>query len=245
MFLELNIFLFLYENILFIFCIKYLMSNQPIIFFFVGDISNKKIITEFTSYTHPNLTSIKADNKRIFNKFCLSNEIKIGERLKINDNSSLVYNFIILAPTIYFFVCTTPKYKDELSFKLIDEIYEEKVYAMKNDKGELNDEGRQKLKKIIDKYQDPNINKIYDILNKVDSIKVIVKDSIQKVVNNTQRLDELEKKSQMLKEKGKDFHKNAKETERITWWHNCKIKIILFLILTIIIGLIAYKIIYR
>ena len=122
------------------------MSNQPIIFFFVGDISNKKSITEYTTYAHPNLRSIKGDNKRIFDKLCLSNEIKIGERLKINDNSSLVYNFTIL---------------------------------------------------------------------------------------------------QMLKEKGKDFHKNAKETERITWWHNCKIKIILFLILTIIIGLIAYKIIYR
>ena len=221
------------------------MSNQPIIFVFIGDISNKKSITEYTTYAHPNLRSIKGDNKRIFDKLCLSNEIKIGERLKINDNSSLVYNFTILPPTIYFFVCTLPEYKDELSFKLIDVIYEEKVYAMKNDKGELNAEGRQKLKKIIDKYQDPKINQISEIINTVDSIKVIVKDSIQKVVNNTQSLDELEKKSQMLKDNGKNFQKNANTIDRVTWWHNFKIKIILFLILTIIIGLIAYKLIYR
>ncbi len=186
------------------------MSNQPIIFVFIGDISNKKSITEYTTYAHPNLRSIKGDNKRIFDKLCLSNEIKIGERLKINDNSSLVYNFTILPPTIYFFVCTLPEYKDQFSFKLINEIYEEKVYAMKSSKGDLNAEGRQKLKIIIDKYQDSNINNISEIINTVDSIKVIVKDSIQKIVNNTQSLDELEKKSQNLKEDAKDFHGNAK-----------------------------------
>lgn len=221
------------------------MSNQPIIFVFIGDISNKKSITEYTTYAHPNLRSIKGDNKRIFDKLCLSNEIKIGERLKINDNSSLVYNFTILPPTIYFFVCTLPEYKDQFSFKLINEIYEEKVYAMKSSKGDLNAEGRQKLKIIIDKYQDSNINNISEIINTVDSIKVIVKDSIQKIVNNTQSLDELEKKSQNLKEDAKDFHGNAKKLEKETWWENFKIKILLLLILLIIICLIVYKLIYR
>ncbi len=221
------------------------MSNQPIIFVFIGDISNKKSITEYTTYAHPNLRSIKGDNKRIFDKLCLSNEIKIGERLKINDNSSLVYNFTILPPTIYFFVCTLPEYKDQFSFKLINEIYEEKVYAMKSSKGDLNAEGRQKLKIIIDKYQDSNINNISEIINTVDSIKVIVKDSIQKIINNTQSLDELEKKSQNLKEDAKDFHGNAKKLEKETWWENFKIKILLLLILLIIICLIVYKLIYR
>ena len=221
------------------------MSNQPIIFVFIGDISNKKSITEYTTYAHPNLRSIKGDNKRIFDKLCLSNEIKIGERLKINDNSSLVYNFTILPPTIYFFVCTLPEYKDQFSFKLINEIYEEKVYAMKSSKGDLNAEGRQKLKIIIDKYQDSNINSISEIINTVDSIKVIVKDSIQKIVNNTQSLDELEKKSQNLKEDAKDFHGNAKKLEKETWWENFKIKTLLLLILLIIICLIVYKLIYR
>ena len=221
------------------------MSNQPIIFLFIGDIYNKKCITEFTSYSHPNLKNIKGDNKQLFDKFCLSNEIKIGERLKINDNSSLIYNFIILAPTIYFFVCTLPEYKDQFSFKLINEIYEEKVYAMKSSKGDLNAEGRQKLKIIIDKYQDSNINNISEIINTVDSIKVIVKDSIQKIVNNTQSLDELEKKSQNLKEDAKDFHGNAKKLEKETWWENFKIKTLLLLILLIIICLIVYKLIYR
>ena len=221
------------------------MSNQPIIFVFIGDISNKKSITEYTTYAHPNLRSIKGDNKRIFDKLCLSNEIKIGERLKINDNSSLVYNFTILPPTIYFFVCTLPEYKDQFSFKLINEIYEEKVYAMKSSKGDLNAEGRQKLKIIIDKYQDSNINNISEIINTVDSIKVIVKDSIQKIVNNTQSLDELEKKSQNLKEDAKDFHGNAKKLEKETWWENFKIKTLLLLIILIIICLIVYKLIYR
>ncbi len=221
------------------------MSNQPIIFLFIGDIYNKKCITEFTSYSHPNLKNIKGDNKKLFDKFCLSNEIKIGERLKINDNSSLVYNFTILPPTIYFFVCTLPEYKDQFSFKLINEIYEEKVYAMKSSKGDLNAEGRQKLKIIIDKYQDSNINNISEIINTVDSIKVIVKDSIQKIINNTQSLDELEKKSQNLKEDAKDFHGNAKKLEKETWWENFKIKILLLLILLIIICLIVYKLIYR
>jgi hypothetical protein len=221
------------------------MSNQPIIFLFIGDIYNKKCITEFTSYSHPNLKNIKGDNKKLFDKFCLYNEIKIGERLKINDNSSLVYNFTILPPTIYFFVCTLPEYKDQFSFKLINEIYEEKVYAMKSSKGDLNAEGRQKLKIIIDKYQDSNINNISEIINTVDSIKVIVKDSIQKIVNNTQSLDELEKKSQNLKEDAKDFHGNAKKLEKETWWENFKIKTLLLLILLIIICLIVYKFIYR
>lgn len=220
------------------------MSNQPIIFFFIGDISNKKTITEFISYNHPHLRSIKGDNKRIFDKFCSSVEKKLGERLSINNNKiSLTYYFTILAPSIFFFVCSIEEYKESIVYKLIDEIYEEKVYAMTTGKGDLNNEGRLKLKRIIEKYQERNIDKISEIEGDLDSMKMIVKDTIQKTVDNTLNLEDLEKRSQVLKERGKEYNNNTINIKRRTWWNNLKIKVIFFLIIILLILILAYRII--
>ena len=77
-------------------------------------------------------------------------------------------------------------------------------------------EDKGEFMQIIEKYQERNIDKISEIEGDLDSMKMIVKDTIQKTVDNTLNLEDLEKRSQVLKERGKDANLNDIDTSKIT-----------------------------
>ena len=108
---------------------------------------------------------------------------------------------------------------------------------------ELNPNGRQALKSLVDKFQDPkNVNKISELQSDVDSIKVDMKKNINKMVENVDDVQELQGKSDALRNSTAEYQKNAVEIKQITWWQNFKLWLILagvILILILLIVLIA------
>ena len=108
---------------------------------------------------------------------------------------------------------------------------------------ELNPTGRQALKALIDKFQDPkNVNKVSELQSDVDSIKVDMKKNINKMVENVDDVQELQGKSDALRSSTAEYQRNAKEIKTITWWQNFKLWLILagvILILILLIVLIA------
>ena len=106
---------------------------------------------------------------------------------------------------------------------------------------ELTPSGRQELKQIIDFYQDPkNANSISKIQSDVDSIKVDMKKSINKMVDSVDNVNELKEKSDNLKFETNEYQKNADEIRTITWWQNAKLWIILALVILILIIVIVF-----
>ena len=125
---------------------------------------------------------------------------------------------------------------------MFEEIRSEDILSMINDSTkELNPNGRQKLKEIIEKYQEKEqIDKIAAIQEDVNEVKVEVKKNIDKMVEGVEDVEKLQEKSNELKDASKDYKNNAEEVRKITCWQNCKLWIILIVIILIIAGVVLY-----
>ena len=216
-------------------------DSTPIKYLLIGDSSTSKIITEFTAGNAQSKT--KKEINQIFNKLCKSTNKKLDERNKITSKDENYY-FTFTRPDLIFIILAQNDYPERYIFELIQKINEENIPTMVNDETrELNPSGRQALKQLIDVYQDPkNINRLSDIQSDVDSIKVDMKQNINKMVESVEDVNDLQNKSEALKMETSDYQKNAVEIKRITWWQNFKLWLILggvVLLLILLIILIA------
>ena len=101
---------------------------------------------------------------------------------------------------------------------------------------ELNPSGRQALKDLVNKYQDiKNINKIAEIQQDVDSLKVDMKKNINKMVQSVEDVNQLQNQAEQLKLESEDYKKSSVEIRKLTWWQNCKLWIIIGIIVAIIL----------
>ena len=216
-------------------------DSTPIKYLLIGDSSTNKIITEFTAGNAQSKT--KKEINQIFNKLCKSTNKKLDERNKITSKEENYY-FTFCRPDLIYIILAHNQYPERYIFELIQKINEENIPTMVNDETrELNPSGRQALKQLIDVYQDPkNINRLSDIQSDVDSIKVDMKQNINKMVESVEDVNDLQNKSEALKMETSDYQKNAVEIKRITWWQNFKLWLILggvVLLLILLIILIA------
>ena len=210
-------------------------DKSPIKYILIGDSSTSKIITEFST-GNPSQKTKKEINK-IFTKLAKVENKKYDERNKITSKDENYY-FINIKPDLLFVVLANNQYPERYVFELISKIVEENIPTMINDETkELNPNGRQALKELVNKYQDiKNINKIAEIQQDVDAIKVDMKKNINNMVQSLDDVNDLQNKSEQLKLESEDYKKNAKELKNITWWQNVKLWIIIIVIVLIIVG---------
>ena len=208
------------------------MDKNPIKYILIGDSSTLKKIAE---YSTTNNQKIVSEIDKIFTKICKTAADKFDERNKITSKSQNYY-FITVQPGITFLVLVSDSYPERLVFELIDKINEEKIPTMINEETkELNAQGRQALKNLVDKYQDNIINTIQ---NDVNDIKLDMKDNIQKMVDSVEDTAKLEQSAENLREESKTYKNTASEIRTLTLWQNIKIWIILFGVLALLIFII-------
>ena len=213
-------------------------DKEPIKYILIGDCSNMKIITEFSS-GNPNQKTKKEIN-RIFNKLAKLPNKKYDERNKIAAKDENYY-FINIKPDLLFIVLANSAYPERYAFELVSKIMEENIPTMVNDETrELNPNGRQALKELVNKYQDiKSINKIAEIQSGVDSLKVDMKKNITKMVESVDNVNELQNKSEQLKLETEDYKKTSVEIRKLTWWQNCKLWVIIIGIVLLIVLIIV------
>ena len=208
------------------------MDKNPIKYILIGDSSTLKKIAE---YSTTNNQKIVSEIDKIFTKICKTAADKFDERNKITSKSQNYY-FITVQPGITFLVLVSDSYPERLVFELIDKINEEKIPTMINEETkELNAQGRQALKNLVDKYQDNIINTIQ---NDVNDIKLDMKDNIKKMVDSVEDTAKLEQSAENLREESKTYKNTASEIRTLTLWQNIKIWIILFGVLALLIFII-------
>ena len=214
-------------------------DKTPIKYFLIGNSSTNKIIVEFTSVNAQ--VKSKKEINQIFNKLCKSKNKKLNERNKITSKEENYY-FTFLEQNLIYILLSNNTYPERLIFELIHKVNNDNIPSMINDETkELTPSGRQELKQIIDFYQDPkNANSISKIQSDVDSIKVDMKKSINKMVDSVDNVNELKEKSDNLKFETNEYQKNADEIRTITWWQNVKLWIILALVILILIIVIVF-----
>jgi vesicle-associated membrane protein 1/vesicle-associated membrane protein 2 len=216
------------------------MSEQNYIkYFLIGDLDTNKPITEYSTNTFS--SGEKKTANQIFKKISKTEDRKYDERNIISAKENKYY-FISYQPNIVFISFVDGTYPERCVFQMFEEIRSEDILSMINDSTkELNPNGRQKLKEIIEKYQEKEqIDKIAAIQEDVNEVKVEVKKNIDKMVEGVEDVEKLQEKSNELKDASKDYKNNAEEVRKITCWQNCKLWIILIVIILIIAGVVLY-----
>ena len=216
------------------------MSDQIYIkYFIIGDLDTNKAITEYS--TNSFSSTDKKTANQIFKKICKTEDRRYEERNIISAKENKYY-FISYQPNIVFIAFVDSSYPDRLVFQMFDEIRTENVLSNINDSTkELDPNGRQKLKDIIEKYQEKDkVNKIGALEKEVNELKFDIKKNIDKMVENVEDVEKLQVKSQELKESSQDYKNNAVEIRKITWWQNFKLWIILIAIVLVVLGIILF-----
>ena len=220
------------------------MTTTPIKYLLIGDSETGKQITE---YSNSGCSSqAKKIGNQIFQKVVKSPTKKLDERNKIVSKGEIFY-FILTQTNLIFLVLVEEKYPERLVFQMIENIKEENIPLMVNDETkELNPQGRQAIKQLVEKYQDQNnFNKIAEIQKDVDEIKVQMKENIKKQVDSMEDVNKLEEKSANLKMQTADYANNANTLKKVTWWQNCKLTIILAVIIIAIVLAIVLPIVLK
>lgn len=220
------------------------MTTTPIKYLLIGDSETGKQITE---YSNSGCSSqAKKIGNQIFQKVVKSPTKKLDERNKIVSKGEIFY-FILTQTNLIFLVLVEEKYPERLVFQMIENIKEENIPLMVNDETkELNPQGRQAIKQLVEKYQDQNnFNKIAEIQKDVDEIKVQMKENIKKQVDSMEDVNKLEEKSANLKMQTADYANNANTLKKVTWWQNCKLTIIIAVIIIAIVLAIVLPIVLK
>ena len=209
-------------------------DKTPIKYLLIGDFANNKPITEFSSGNA--LPKTKKEINQIFNKLCKTQNKKFDERNKITSKNENYY-FTFLRPALIYIILSNNKYPERYIFELIHKINDERIPSMVNDETrELNPSGRQQLKQLIDFYQDPKrMSKIAEVQSDVDSLKIDMRDNINKMVDSIDNVNELQGKAEALQFETEQYNINAKEVKKLAWWQNLKLWIIFGMLVIIII----------
>ncbi len=198
-------------------------------YFLIGDIDTSKTITEYTT----NLISPKEKKNasQIFTCLCKSNERRYDENNIITAKENKYY-FSLFQPSIVFITYALDTYPQNLIFELFEEIKKNNILSMINEETkELNPNGRQELKQMIEKYQEnEKIKRIEEINKNIDDVKIEVKKNISKMIENIEDVEQLGEKSQELNEESREYMQNTDYYKKITWWQSAKLRIIILTI---------------
>ena len=170
---------------------------------------------------------IKTDSFQIFQTFCSA---KKDYRNKINN-----YYFTIKSKNIFYLILPDDNLKEREIFGLIDFIQKENIPSfVDTTTRKLNLKGRQNLKKAIQTYFENN-NSMNKLNDEIDETKQIIINGINIMVENIEKLEDLEVKSGILLKNAEDFNKKAKCVNKYAWWSNCKWNMILILIIILLL----------
>lgn len=195
-------------------------------YFYIGNLSNKKTILE---QNYHNITQAEQDTKQIFERLCSMRDKKFEERSKVS-NKNGNYFFTCHLPNKFYMVLADPTYKESLVFDLITEVHNSSINDSFDDNGQVQQEGKQYLKILIDKF-DNQKSKISDINNDIDDIKIEMKGNVRSLIQSKEKADELQQRSEQIKDGADLFAKNASEVKKIECWKNWKLIIIIALII--------------
>ena len=217
-------------------------KNIYIKYFLIGDIDTSKIITEYTT----NLISSKEKKNalQIFKRLCKSSERRYEENniITAKDNK---YFFSLYQPGTVFITYALDTYPQTLIFELFEDIKKNNILSMINEETkELDPNGRQNLKQMIEKYQQSEKLKRFEEIKKdIDEVKIEVKKDINKIIENMESVENLGDISKELREESKEYMQNSEFDKKIAWWQNAKFRIITLSIIIFIVVVILWYIV--
>lgn len=97
---------------------------------------------------------------------------------------------------------------------------------------------------LMAKYEaEVGTDKISLVNMQVDEVKSVMENNINKVIQNTENLNDVMNKTELMAAGASTFQKRSESIAKALWWRNCKMKIIIGLLIGSILGYIFIPII--
>mmetsp|Transcript_1309 Transcript_1309/g.2025 ORF Transcript_1309/g.2025 Transcript_1309/m.2025 type:complete len:233 (-) Transcript_1309:203-901(-) len=95
------------------------------------------------------------------------------------------------------------------------------------------------MKGLCQKYDNlEEVDQLTRVAGKLESTKLVMQENMQLALANCVKLEDITVAAENLAVQSNMFASNAKELERKMWWKQCKMKIMIAVIVTIILGVI-------
>jgi len=214
--------------------------------------------------------TVLSNSKEIFNN---SSEKKIKNKKNLIQIEKFKMLFTLKNNGTFYLACIIIDEKDEknieekkqkLIFDLIDDVDNQNIRKLVNKNGELTNVGKQNLRFTIDKKErelneekgdftsdlfersnsDPSINKISFLNTQINDIQKDVKLSVKSMLNNVNDMQEIDRKSEQIKDTSYKFKQDAANLERKLRCRKYMMKSIFYGLLSLPVLFVLYKIFF-
>ena len=214
--------------------------------------------------------TVLSNSKEIFNN---SSEEKIKNKKNLIQIEKFKMLFTLKNNGTFYLACIINNEKDEknieekkqkLIFDLIDDVDNQNIRKLVNKNGELTNVGKQNLRFTIDKKErelneekgdftpdlfersnsDPSINKISFLNTQINDIQKDVKLSVKSMLNNVNDMQEIDRKSEQIKDTSYKFKQDAANLERKLRCRKYMMKSIFYGLLSLPVLFVLYKIFF-
>ena len=111
--------------------------------------------------------------------------------------------------------------------------------------GELNRFCKEQFGRICSKNENLGSDKMSKIGVKIEEVKMVVEQNINRVLQNAEDLEAVETKSEILKQDAQQFQRRGENIKRALWWRNFKLKCTIGLLITVVLCYIFIPIISK
>ncbi len=117
--------------------------------------------------------------------------------------------------------------------------------AQASKQGEINRQCISFFKEMCGKYENAVGDKITSVGMKIDEVKAVMEQNINRVLQNAEDLEVVENKSEILRQDAQQFQRKSESIKRALWWRNFKLKCIIFLLVSVVLLYILIPIISK
>lgn len=219
-------------------------QNNKIIFnIFIGNLKTKKTLCDYPELNH-NDQNLKSDISQIFNKFLEISPTKNTKNKISTENNKFLYFSVSENNILYIITTISQNFNENSIFDLIEEIDRRQFYSVVDKEGKLSNVGKQNIQYLFDKFEKNNSEEengnVQKTKREIDEIGVEMKKNVKNVIGNMDDLRNLEFRSNKIKDTALLFKRDANELERNVRWRKWKTRLMMFVGLLVLIGIVAY-----
>ena len=111
--------------------------------------------------------------------------------------------------------------------------------------GEINKVCKEYFRELCTKNENLGSDKISKIGSKIEEVKLVVEQNINRVLQNAEDLEAVETKSEILRQDAQQFQRRGENIKRALWWRNFKLKCIIALLVGVVLCYIFIPIISK
>lgn len=219
------------------------MEEKALPFLAVGRVRDQTIMATFCEMIRG-----QAQTEDIFKRLLEASKAKLapGQRQRLQwGNGSVCCLLDMQGESLYCLITAQMEYPERLAYQLLQELNQ---HAYHNHGAELLTAEAYSLNKalqpfmenLIRKYEDPkSFDRISTLLAKTNTVKTVMQDSVRKVVETGESLQELEAKAGRMSEQSRAFASTSREVRRHFWFKNkklCFAGVLALVIIAIILG---------